>query len=67
MIRLKIPQAHCANCGRMATTGFNRPHSLHRTKRIIKINLQRHLGQLVCTRCWRNMRKKALPKQKALA
>lgn len=67
MIKLRIPQQICAECGRMATTGFNRPHSLHRTKRLILLNLQRHMGRLVCTRCLRNLRKKALTKQKALA
>lgn len=50
----------CAACGRIAAIGYNRPKSLHRTKRLFKINLQYHQikGQrlLVCTRCWKKLR-----------
>lgn len=56
MIRLKIPQAICLYCGRGARVGLNRPKSLHKTKRSIKINLQRWHGLVLCTRCLRTYR-----------
>jgi len=47
----------CEICGKSATSGKNKPHSLHRTNRTIKANLQKSGGKLVCTRCLKTMRK----------
>jgi len=43
----------CATCGKTKTSGYNKPHSLHRTKKIILPNLQKHDDKLICTRCLR--------------
>ncbi len=49
----------CSICGKSETVGYNRPRSLHCTKRIIKPNLQKKDKQLVCTRCLRTQNKKS--------
>lgn len=41
----------CQICGKKPESGFNKPHSLHRTKRVIKPNIQKNQGQTICTRC----------------
>lgn len=43
----------CEICGKKPTIGYNKPHSLHRTKKIIKPNIQKKSGQKICTRCLR--------------
>jgi large subunit ribosomal protein L28 len=48
----------CEVCGKTATSGYNRPHSQHRTKRTIKPNLQKKEGILLCTRCIRTLKGK---------
>lgn len=47
----------CEVCGKTATSGNNKPHSLHKTKKTIKANLQKVNGKVVCTRCLRNIKK----------
>ncbi|HLB32458.1 MAG TPA: bL28 family ribosomal protein [Patescibacteria group bacterium] len=47
----------CAVCGKTATSAYNRPHSLHKTKRTVKPNLQPYMGLLICTRCLRTSKK----------
>lgn len=51
----------CSICGKTDTVGYNRPRSLHCTKRTIKPNLQKKDNQLVCTRCLRTKIKKSQP------
>lgn len=46
----------CSNCGKQAVAGFNKPHSLHKTKRTIKPNLQKFKNKLVCTNCLKKLR-----------
>jgi len=41
----------CSICGKSQSVGKNKPHSLHKTKKIIKPNLQKYHGSLICTRC----------------
>jgi large subunit ribosomal protein L28 len=48
----------CQICGKGPVSGYNKPHSLHRTKRVVKPNTQRVQGQTVCTRCLRTSLKK---------
>lgn len=48
----------CDICGKHARMGNNRPHSLHRTIRIILPNIQKVNGQMICTRCLKTMAKK---------
>lgn len=48
----------CEVCGKKPEMGFNKPHSLHRTKKIIKPNIQRNAGRNICTRCLRTENKK---------
>ncbi len=48
----------CEICGKTATSGNNKPHSLHKTKRTIKANLQKVNGILICTRCLRTRKNK---------
>jgi ribosomal protein L28 len=52
-------QDECAICGKGTTMGNNKPHSIHKTKRIIKPNLQKIQGALICTRCIRTKIKKS--------
>ncbi len=47
----------CQICGKKPTSGFNKPHSLHRTKRVVKPNLQKSEGKIICTRCIRSKHK----------
>ncbi|MCL5407434.1 MAG: 50S ribosomal protein L28 [Patescibacteria group bacterium] len=48
----------CQICGKKPVSGFNKPHSLHRTKKTVKPNLQKSAGSIVCTRCLRSNYKK---------
>ncbi|NCN24983.1 50S ribosomal protein L28 [Candidatus Berkelbacteria bacterium] len=63
MRRLKFSTQLCKICFKGDSVSFNRPKSLHRTKRVVRPNLQKYtaLGattsQLVCTRCARTLRK----------
>ncbi len=50
---------NCTICQKTVQTGYNRPHSLHRTKRLVKPNIQKLEGKKVCTRCLRTINKKA--------
>lgn len=50
----------CAICGKTASSGYNRPHSLHRTKKTIKPNLQPRGNVLICTRCLRTIKNKGI-------
>lgn len=55
----------CDICGKRPQTGNNKPNSQHRTKRVIKANIQKKdlfLGNLkvtsqICTRCMRSLNK----------
>ena len=55
--KFKKINARCASCDKGVTSGNNRPHSLHKTKKIIKPNLQKINGILVCTSCLRSANK----------
>ena len=50
----------CTLCLRGPRVTNNRPHSLHKTKRIVQINLQKYHGLLICTRCRRTLTRHAL-------
>ncbi|MBI4175254.1 50S ribosomal protein L28 [Candidatus Berkelbacteria bacterium] len=52
-VRLSVGSLACTVCGAQARIAVNRPHSLHRTKRLVRPNLQKSGQQLVCTRCRR--------------
>lgn len=41
----------CAVCGKQPVSSFNRPHSLHRTKRTVWPNLQMVNSRRLCTKC----------------
>lgn len=45
----------CHICSKTITMGNNRPHSLHKTKRIIYPNLQKHNNKIICTRCLKDL------------
>jgi len=45
----------CDICKKTETYGYNRPHSLHKTKKTIKPNIQKNNGKKVCTRCLRTI------------
>ena len=44
---------NCQVCKKAQTVGNNKPHSQHRTKRIILPNIQKTNGLIICTRCLR--------------
>ena len=50
----------CGLCGKGDTISMNRPHSLHKTKRIVKPNLQKRWGLTLCQNCFRTMKKKGI-------
>jgi len=55
----KLDKTTCSVCGKAPVSGYNRPHSLHRTKRIVKPNTQKNQGSILCARCLRTLSKKA--------
>lgn len=48
----------CVACGKGASMSLNRPHSLKRTKRVLKANIQSFMGLPLCTRCIRTVKQK---------
>lgn len=50
----------CAMCGKGDVMGSHRPHSLHKTKRVVKPNLQTKWGYRFCQNCFRTLKKKGL-------
>ncbi len=48
----------CSICEKTIASGYNKPHSLHRTKKIISPNIQKVKGLKACTRCLRTQIKK---------
>lgn len=48
----------CEICKKSPRVGYNRPHSLHRTKRTIYPNIQKIQGKIICTRCLRTASKR---------
>lgn len=47
----------CEVCGKGDRVAFNRPHSLHKTKRRVSPNLQKYLGLLICQKCRRTLKR----------
>ncbi|MBI3495048.1 50S ribosomal protein L28 [Candidatus Berkelbacteria bacterium] len=47
----------CELCGKVAATGFHKPNSQHRTKRTFAPNLTKQAGTILCTRCWRSLKR----------
>lgn len=41
----------CAICGKTPQVGLNRPHSQHKTKRVIRPNLGKWQGLHICAKC----------------
>ena len=52
-------QLFCQICLKSPQVGFNRPKSLHKTKKLILPNLQKLDGLLICTRCRKTLAKTA--------
>lgn len=48
----------CGLCQKGDTVGNNKPHSLHKTKRTVKPNLQKKWGIMLCQNCFRTISKK---------
>ncbi|HSX42159.1 MAG TPA: bL28 family ribosomal protein [Candidatus Saccharimonadales bacterium] len=46
----------CALCGKTAVSANNRPKSLHKTKRLMRPNLQKWNGLYICSRCRRTLK-----------
>jgi ribosomal protein L28 len=44
-------KSFCAICGKQPVIGTNKPHSLHRTKKVVRPNLGQWQGISVCARC----------------
>ena len=57
VLRLKTSRKTCSICGKSAVFSKHKPHSLHRTRRIIYPNLQKHQGKYICTSCLRTLLK----------
>lgn len=54
--KFKKINIYCTVCGKSVASGYNRPNSLHKTKRIIKPNLQKYKNKLVCTSCLKSIK-----------
>ena len=50
-------QQRCYICDKGSGASYNRPKSLHKTKRVIYHNLQKNQGRMICTACLRQFRK----------
>jgi ribosomal protein L28 len=52
----------CQLCGKGPVSAYNKPHSMHKTKTVVKPNTQsvkvQGLRLTVCTRCLRTLSKK---------
>lgn len=65
MKRLTMSTTKCATCQKGDTIGYNKPKSLHRTKKVVKPNLQKYTDPqtkqkfILCTRCIRTLSKKS--------
>jgi ribosomal protein L28 len=55
---------YCQLCGKTAQSANNRPKSLHKTKRLMKPNLQKWNDLMICSRCRRTI-KTLIPKETA--
>lgn len=53
-----ISSKFCYLCGKGDTMSLNRPNSLHKTKRVVKPNLQKKNGLTFCQNCFRTLKKK---------
>lgn len=47
---------HCGICGKRPVASYNRPKSLHKTKRVVYPNLVRFGDGYLCTRCLKSLR-----------
>lgn len=50
----------CPMCGKKDSMSLNRPHSLHKTKRVVKPNFQRKWGYEFCQNCFRVLKKRGI-------
>ncbi len=48
----------CAICSKAPQSGNNKPHSLHKTKKIVKPNIVKMSGVYVCARCKKTITRK---------
>ncbi len=55
--KFKKVSAKCAICGKGPVASYNKPHSLHKTKRTIKANIQKVQGKKICTGCLKTLNK----------
>jgi len=55
----KFKSDYCEISGVGPTMAFNRPKSLHKTKRVVKPNLQKWNGLIISNRVRRTLAKKA--------
>ena len=46
----------CLVCGKTAVASYNRPKSLHKTKRVVYPNLVTFGDGKICTRCLKSLR-----------
>ena len=47
----------CAICAKTPQTSLNRPHSQHKTKRLVKPNLNKWNGLMICAKCRKALNK----------
>jgi ribosomal protein L28 len=57
--------AKCMLCEKTPHSGFNVPKSMHKTKRMIKPNIQKVAGIKLCTRCMRTLKRDGVLAQMA--
>lgn len=51
----------CALCGKLPQMGLNRPHSQHKTKRVVRPNLGKWNGLTICASCRKSFAKPDRP------
>lgn len=57
----------CIACGKGPAASYNRPKSLHKTKRVVYPNLVKFGDAKICTRCLKSLRLHAAQEQEIAA
>lgn len=57
---------YCEICGKSTGSGYNRPKSLHKTKRQVHPNIQKWNGLQICTRCRKTLNRKLATNKKSI-
>jgi len=54
---LKFIMKTCSICNKKPQSAYNRPNSLHKTKKVVYPNLQKKSGKIICAQCLKTLSK----------